>query len=109
MKSDLKKFKIKQMVHISSSVVESIADDFYTKTKIEQEKIVVDSGIICPILRPTLMFGWFDRKHLGWLSRFMRKVPVFPILCLKFHRKDCSCLKLLLPEKFLYSHRFADV
>ena len=25
------------------------------------------------------MFGWFDRKHLGWLSRFMAKVPVFPI------------------------------
>jgi len=25
------------------------------------------------------MFGWFDRKHLGWLARFMRKVPVFPI------------------------------
>ena len=25
------------------------------------------------------MFGWFDRKHLGWLSRFMNKSPVFPI------------------------------
>jgi hypothetical protein len=25
------------------------------------------------------MFGWFDRKHLGWLSRFMKKAPVFPI------------------------------
>jgi nucleoside-diphosphate-sugar epimerase len=25
------------------------------------------------------MFGWFDRKHLGWLSRFMKKVPVFPV------------------------------
>ena len=25
------------------------------------------------------MFGWFDRKHLGWLSRFMQKTPVFPI------------------------------
>jgi nucleoside-diphosphate-sugar epimerase len=25
------------------------------------------------------MFGWFDRKHLGWLSRFMKSVPVFPI------------------------------
>jgi nucleoside-diphosphate-sugar epimerase len=25
------------------------------------------------------MFGWFDRKHLGWLSRFMQKLPVFPI------------------------------
>ncbi|QYY33334.1 NAD-dependent epimerase/dehydratase family protein [Cupriavidus pinatubonensis] len=67
------------LVHISSSVVESVADDFYTRSKIAQEKLVLDSGIPCPILRPTLMFGWFDRKHLGWLSRFMKKVPVFPI------------------------------
>lgn len=67
------------LVHISSSVVESVADDFYTRSKKEQEKIVIDSGIPCPILRPTLMFGWFDRKHLGWLSRFMKKAPVFPI------------------------------
>ena len=25
------------------------------------------------------MFGWFDRKHLGWLSRFMQASPIFPI------------------------------
>ena len=25
------------------------------------------------------MFGWFDRKHLGWLSRFMKNIPLFPI------------------------------
>jgi nucleoside-diphosphate-sugar epimerase len=25
------------------------------------------------------MFGWFDRKHLGWLSQFMSASPVFPI------------------------------
>jgi nucleoside-diphosphate-sugar epimerase len=25
------------------------------------------------------MFGWFDRKHVGWLARFMQRVPVFPI------------------------------
>jgi len=67
------------LVHISSSVVESVADDFYSRSKRIQEQIVVDSGISCPILRPTLMFGWFDRKHLGWLSRFMKKVPAFPI------------------------------
>jgi nucleoside-diphosphate-sugar epimerase len=67
------------LVHISSSVVESVADDFYTNTKKQQEKMVLESGIACPVLRPTLMFGWFDRKHLGWLSRFMKKVPVFPI------------------------------
>jgi nucleoside-diphosphate-sugar epimerase len=67
------------LVHVSSSVVESVADDFYTRSKREQEKMVIESGILCPILRPTLMFGWFDRKHLGWLSRFMKKVPLFPI------------------------------
>lgn len=67
------------LVHISSSVVESVAHDFYTITKKAQEALVLESGIPCPVLRPTLMFGWFDRKHLGWLSRFMKKVPVFPI------------------------------
>jgi nucleoside-diphosphate-sugar epimerase len=71
--------KVPYSVHISSSVVESAADDFYTQTKKEQERMVLQSGIACPILRPTLMFGWFDRKHLGWLSRFMQKVPVFPL------------------------------
>lgn len=70
---------IPRLVHISSSVVVSVADDFYTNTKKEQERMVLESGIVCPILRPTLMFGWFDRKHLGWLSRFMKKVPIFPI------------------------------
>jgi nucleoside-diphosphate-sugar epimerase len=68
-----------RLIHISSSVVTSIVDDFYNRSKIVQERIVLASGITCPILRPTLMFGWFDRKHLGWLSRFMKKVPVFPI------------------------------
>ena len=75
----IKSNDVPYLVHISSSVVESVADDFYTNTKKEQEKMVLESGIACPVLRPTLMFGWFDRKHLGWLSRFMKKVPVFPI------------------------------
>jgi len=77
--NEIKSRPLSYLVHISSSVVESVADDFYTKSKKEQERVVLDSGITCPILRPTLMYGWFDRKHLGWLSRFMNKVPVFPI------------------------------
>jgi len=68
-----------RLVAISSSVVVSVADDFYTRSKRTQEAMVLASGIACPILRPTLMYGWFDRKHLGWLSRFMQKVPLFPI------------------------------
>jgi len=75
----IKKYKVPQLVHISSSVVESVADDFYTNTKKDQERLVLESGISCPVLRPTLMFGWFDRKHLGWLSRFMKQMPFFPI------------------------------
>ena len=74
----IKANKVPYLVHISSSVVESVANDFYTNTKKVQEKMVLGSGIPCPVLRPTLMFGWFDRKHLGWLSRFMTKVPIFP-------------------------------
>lgn len=75
----IKRNKVPYLVHISSSVLESVADDFYTNTKKDQERMVLASGIPCPILRPTLMFGWFDRKHLGWLSRFMKKIPIFPI------------------------------
>ncbi len=75
----IKRYDVPYTIHVSSSVVKSVADDHYTNTKKEQEKRVLDSGIPCVVLRPTLMFGWFDRKHLGWLSRFMRKVPVFPV------------------------------
>jgi nucleoside-diphosphate-sugar epimerase len=67
------------LIHVSSSVVNSVATDLYTTTKRDQEHLVVQSGIPHVVLRPTLMFGWFDRKHLGWLSRFMQHVPVFPI------------------------------
>ncbi len=67
------------VVHVSSSVVNSVADDDYTRTKRAQEELVRASGSPHCVLRPTLMFGWFDPKHLGWLSRFMEKVPVFPI------------------------------
>lgn len=67
------------VVHISSSVVNSVATDDYTETKKAQEKLMVESGIRHCVLRPTLMFGWFDPKHLGWLSRFMARTPIFPI------------------------------
>jgi nucleoside-diphosphate-sugar epimerase len=71
--------KAPYVVHLSSSVVESAADDWYVRSKDAQEKLVVRSGLPVVVLRPTLMFGWFDRKHLGWLARFMQKAPLFPI------------------------------
>ncbi|WP_338552548.1 NAD(P)-dependent oxidoreductase [Paenibacillus sp. KS-LC4] len=74
-----KEYQIPYIVHISSSVVISVADDDYTRTKARQEELVKSSDFNYCILRPTLMFGWFDRKHLGWLSRFMKRIPVFPV------------------------------
>ncbi len=67
------------IVQISSSVVNSEAQDHYVATKTAQERLL--DGLPTPhvILRPTLMFGWFDRKHLGWLRRFMDRSPIFPI------------------------------
>ena len=67
------------VVHVSSSVVNSRADDHYVRTKRLQEELVRASANPWCVLRPTLMFGWFDRKHFGWLSRFMRRSPVFPV------------------------------
>lgn len=67
------------IVHVSSSVVTSMASDMYIESKEAQERLIQRSGIPSAILRPTLMFGWFDRKHLGWLARFMRRSPVMPI------------------------------
>jgi nucleoside-diphosphate-sugar epimerase len=70
---------VRYVVHVSSSVVNSVADDDYTQTKKIQEQIFRDSGLPGAVLRPTLMYGWFDPKHFGWLARFMERVPVFPI------------------------------
>lgn len=70
---------IQRLVHVSSSVVNSVATDLYTQTKRSQEQLVLQQWPDVVVLRPTLMFGWFDRKHLGWLARFMQKLPLFPI------------------------------
>ena len=74
-----RRHRVPYIVHTSSSVVKSAARDMYVQSKTEQERLVMESGVAHCVLRPTLMFGWFDRKHLGWLARFMRRTPIFPI------------------------------
>lgn len=70
---------VRYFVGISSSVVNSSADDFYTRSKTAQERLFDECPLAHVTLRPTLMFGWFDRKHLGWLRRFMDRAPLFPM------------------------------
>src|SRR5271156_2839416 len=74
----VEKHSVPYFVGISSSVVNSSANDLYTRSKTAQERLFDASPLLHVTLRPTLMFGWFDRKHLGWLRRFMSSSPVFP-------------------------------
>src|SRR3546814_10916811 len=66
--------QVPYLVHVSSSVVNSQAVDFYTESKKAQEKLVVEAGIPHAPLRPPLMFGWFDRKHHRWPAARKRVV-----------------------------------
>ena len=70
---------VRDVIHVSSMIVRSKVEDHYARTKKVQEQMVLDSGLRVCVLRPTLMYGWFDPKHLGWLARFMKRVPLFPI------------------------------
>lgn len=67
------------LIHVSSSVINSKADDFYTRSKREQEQLVKNSGLKKVILRPTLMYGDGDNKHFYALINLMRKFPFLPI------------------------------
>jgi len=74
-----KKHNIKHLIHASSSQALSIAKDDYTYTKRAGENLVHYSGIPHTIFRPTLMYGCFDIKHLGYITSIMEKSPILPI------------------------------
>lgn len=71
--------KVKHLIHLSSSVVISVAEDEYTRTKRTGEELVHQSPVPHTILRPPLMYGCWDAKHLGWLTRFMERIPIIPV------------------------------
>lgn len=74
-----KKVKIAHLIHLSSSVVISVSNDNYTQTKKIGEKHVVKSSIPYTVLRPPLMYGWFDYKHLGFITNIMEIFPIIPL------------------------------
>ncbi|MBT4835361.1 NAD(P)-dependent oxidoreductase [Candidatus Woesearchaeota archaeon] len=75
----MKKFNVKYIIHTSSAAVISIRLDNYAKSKKEGEEIVTKSGINYVSLRPSMMYGPFDNKNVGWLIKFMKFSPIFPI------------------------------
>ena len=75
----MKHSKVKYIVHVSSAAVKSVRLDDYAQTKKIGEESVTTSGISYSVLRPSLMYGLFDNKNVGWLINFMKKIPLFPI------------------------------
>jgi nucleoside-diphosphate-sugar epimerase len=71
--------QIRNLIHLSSSVVISKAADFYTESKRRGEDAVRASRTPHTILRPPLMFGPGDIKHLGLILRLMKILPVIPL------------------------------
>jgi nucleoside-diphosphate-sugar epimerase len=63
----------------SSAAVLSSRKDWYAETKAESENLVVKSGLQYDIIRPSMMYGPFDNKNVGFLIQFMKKIPVFPV------------------------------
>jgi nucleoside-diphosphate-sugar epimerase len=74
-----RKASVPHLVHVSSSVVISVAHDAYSETKRHAERLVFDSDVPFTTLRPPLMFGCFDVKHLGFIWGLLRLTPVLPI------------------------------
>ena len=73
------KYKIKNLIHLSSSVVMSVAKDNYSNSKTIGEEIVKNSKAPHTILRPSIIYGGFDVKHLGFLSKIIDISPIFPV------------------------------
>ena len=71
--------RVPHLVHLSSSVVMSRARDVYTETKRLGEQAVSASTSPHTILRPPLMFGPGDIKHLGLILRLMKILPLIPL------------------------------
>lgn len=71
--------RVPHLVHLSSSVVISKADDFYTRSKRAGEDLVHASNVPRTILRPPLMHGPGDIKHLGLIVRLMERLPAIPV------------------------------
>jgi len=70
---------VSHLVHLSSTVVISMARDPYAESKRAAEEMVRRSAVPYTILRPALMYGCFDVKHLGYITRVLETMPVLPI------------------------------
>lgn len=76
----MNKFKIKNIIHISSASVNSrIITNYGNTKKIGEEIIISNKKINYIILRPSLMYGPLDNKNISFIINFLKNSPVYPI------------------------------
>ena len=73
-----KKYNVKNLIHISTSGVISSAKDNYSITKERGEKLVMESKISYTVLRPPMLYGCFEIKHLGYLAKILDSTLILP-------------------------------
>jgi nucleoside-diphosphate-sugar epimerase len=71
---------VKRFVLISTAIVNSKVQGNYSKSKIEAERLVRESGLDYVIIRPSVVYGEEDTKNIGGIVSLVRKLPVVPIL-----------------------------
>ncbi len=71
--------KKKYLIYASSSVTLTNNKDWYTVTKKVGEDIVKKCRVKKLILKPTLMYGKYDYKHLSYITHLMKKYHVIPV------------------------------
>ena len=75
----MKNANVQRIIHFSSAAVISLWQDDYARTKAEGEKLVRESGLDYCILQPSIMYGPTDETNIGFLIKFAKKIPIFPI------------------------------
>lgn len=74
--SACKKNKVKKIIFLSSMAVKRPFPDDYAKTKIEGEKMIINSGIEYAIIRPTMIFGGSGGSFLEVIKK-LDSLPLF--------------------------------
>lgn len=74
------KFSIKKLIHVSAlGVDQTYKISYYSKTKIQGETEVLQNFPNAIILRPSLVFGAYD-KSINNLIRLAKILPYFPLI-----------------------------
>ncbi|MBN1354160.1 MAG: NAD-dependent epimerase/dehydratase family protein [Candidatus Omnitrophica bacterium] len=72
--------RIKKFIYVSSIDAETNPSSLYGRTKLAAEEILKNSPLCYTILRPTVVYGRGDHKHIASLIDFIKRSPIVPMI-----------------------------